>query len=202
MLNLINGNRRIKERNSINVEKMKKREGMITKAKVTVIHQIREGGDLVRVGRLKNVEEVRVTHVIENQCSADLRKVQNISKFLKIISNSTISLTTYKKSGDEVHTPVWVVNIDERGFVRTSMKAGKLKRIRNNSNVIIASCTSRGKINGDKVLAKAVVIEPRNGEYKMINKKFRNKYKLMYYLIMWKNNLTVITSAVIRLSPK
>ena len=127
------------------------------------------------MGRLKNVEEVRVTHVIENQCSVDLRKVQNISKFLKIISNSTISLTTYKKSGDEVHTPVWVVNIDERGFVRTSIKAGKLKRIRNNSNVIIAACTSRGKINGDKVLAKAVVIEPRNGEYKMINKLFINR---------------------------
>ena len=82
------------------------------------------------------------------------------------------------------------------------MKAGKIKRIRDNSNVIIAPCTSRGRITGDKVRAKAVVIEPKKDEYKMINKKFRSKYKLMYYLIMWKNNLPGINSAVIRLSPK
>ena len=119
-----------------------------------------------------------------------------------MLSKGTISLTTYRKSGQEVHTPVWVVNIDERGYVRTSMKAGKIKRIRNNSDVIVAPCTSGGKITGEKVLAKAIIIEPRKDEYKMINKKFRSKYKIMYYLIMWKNNLTGVTSAVIRLSPK
>ena len=119
-----------------------------------------------------------------------------------MLSKGTISLTTYRKSGQEVHTPVWVVNIDERGYVRTSMKAGKIKRIRNNSDVIVAPCTSTGKITGEKVLAKAIIIEPRKDEYKMINKKFRSKYKIMYYLIMWKNNLTGVTSAVIRLSPK
>lgn len=128
--------------------------------------------------------------------------MQSVEKFLKILSKGTINLTTYRKSGQEVHTPVWVVNIDERGYVRTSMKAGKIKRIRNNSDVVIAPCTSSGKITGDKVLAKAVIIEPRKDEYSMINKKFRSKYKIMYYLIMWKNNLTGVTSAVIRLSPK
>ena len=126
----------------------------------------------------------------------------SVEKFVKMLSKDTISLTTYRKSGQEVHTPVWVVNIDERGYVRTSMKAGKIKRIRNNSDVIVAPCTSSGKITGEKILAKAIIIEPRKDEYKMINKKFRNKYKLMYYLIMWKNNLTGVTSAVIRLSPK
>ena len=128
--------------------------------------------------------------------------MQSVEKFLKILSKGTISLTTYRKSGQEVHTPVWVVNIDERGYVRTSMKAGKIKRIRNNSDVVVAPCTSSGKITGEKVLAKAVIIEPRKDEYSMINKKFRSKYKIMYYLIMWKNNLTGVTSAVIRLSPK
>ena len=126
----------------------------------------------------------------------------SVEKFVKMLSKGTISLTTYRKSGQEVHTPVWVVNIDERGYVRTSMKAGKIKRIRNNSDVVVAPCTSSGKITGEKILAKAIIIEPRKDEYKMINKKFRNKYKLMYYLIMWKNNLTGVTSAVIRLSPK
>ena len=128
--------------------------------------------------------------------------MQSVSKFLEILSKGTINITTYRKSGDEVHTPVWIINIDGRGYIRTSMKAGKIKRIRDNSNVIIAPCTSRGRITGDKVRAKAVVIEPMKDEYKMINKKFRSKYKLMYYLIMWKNNLTGINSAVIRLSPK
>ena len=41
-----------------------------------------------------------------------------------------------------------------------------------------------------------------SGEPQLQQPTFRSKYKLMYYLIMWKNNLTGINSTVIRLSPK
>ena len=71
--------------------------------------------------------------------------------FKKIIDSNTINLTTFKKSGVEVHTPVWVVNDEEYGYVRTYFSSGKVKRIMNNHKITLATCTSSGKVIGNKV---------------------------------------------------
>jgi PPOX class probable F420-dependent enzyme len=57
-----------------------------------------------------------------------------------------VSLTTYRKDGTAVATPVWhVVNGGEL-FVVSDADAWKVKRIRNNSHVIVTVCGIRGKI--------------------------------------------------------
>ena len=43
--------------------------------------------------------------------------MQSVSKFLEVLSKGTINITTYRKAGEEVHTPVWIVNID--GYARS-----------------------------------------------------------------------------------
>ena len=79
MLNLTNGNLRIKERNSISVEKKTKREDMTTEPRVSiVIRQIRKGN---QVDRLKNVEEVN--HVTVNRC----RVLEENAKRRKVLEN-------------------------------------------------------------------------------------------------------------------
>jgi PPOX class probable F420-dependent enzyme len=57
-----------------------------------------------------------------------------------------VSLTTYRKNGDTVATPVWHVVSDGELFVVSEAAAGKVKRIRNNSDVVITVCSLRGKI--------------------------------------------------------
>lgn len=57
-----------------------------------------------------------------------------------------VSLTTYRKDGAAVATPVWhVVNGGELVVV-SDASAWKVKRIRNNSRVVVTVCSIRGKI--------------------------------------------------------
>ena len=107
----------------------------------------------------------------------------NLNIYNKILDSKTINLTTYRKSGDVVHTPVWVVTDGTLGYIQTSKSAGKVKRIKNNHKVIIAPCTSSGKITGDKIEIKAEVMELSHTDYEIINKKFKTKYNLLYIVM-------------------
>ena len=119
--------------------------------------------------------------------------------FKKIIDSNTINLTTFKKSGVEVHTPVWVVNDEEYGYVRTYSSSGKVKRKMNNYKVTLASCTSSGNVIGNKVSAKAEILELDKQKYTEINKKFRSKYHIIYFIITLMRKLNHANSTIIRL---
>lgn len=55
-------------------------------------------------------------------------------------------LTTFRKSGTGVATPVWTVAVsDGRVGMWTGAGTGKYNRLRNNPNVTIQACTARGK---------------------------------------------------------
>jgi hypothetical protein len=57
-----------------------------------------------------------------------------------------VSLTTYRKDGTGVATPVWHVTNGDELFVISEARAGKVKRIRNNSHVVVTVCDFRGRI--------------------------------------------------------
>ncbi|MHA2308893.1 MAG: PPOX class F420-dependent oxidoreductase, partial [Candidatus Heimdallarchaeaceae archaeon] len=59
-----------------------------------------------------------------------------------------ISVTTYKRSGQGVATPVWFVFKDGKIFFRSEINTWKVKRLRNNPSVEFAPCTVIGKIIG------------------------------------------------------
>ncbi|MFI7382733.1 PPOX class F420-dependent oxidoreductase [Streptomyces sp. NPDC049813] len=57
-----------------------------------------------------------------------------------------ISLTTYRKDGTPVPTPVWHVVRDEHELlVITAADSWKVKRIRNNGAVTVTACDLRGR---------------------------------------------------------
>ncbi len=63
-------------------------------------------------------------------------------------------LTTTKRDGTAVPTPVWFQGSGGRFVVVTGAESGKVKRIRNNPRVEVAVCNSRGTIlPGAAVLA-------------------------------------------------
>lgn len=63
-----------------------------------------------------------------------------------IARSKYISLTTYRKDGTPVATPVWHA-ADGRGlFVVTEADAWKVKRIRANNHVVVNVCDLRGRI--------------------------------------------------------
>lgn len=69
-----------------------------------------------------------------------------------------ISLTTYRKTGEAVATPVWTVPIDDKIYVSTGAQTGKVKRLRNNTEATVALCDMRGKNVGPAHKATARVV--------------------------------------------
>jgi uncharacterized protein len=69
-----------------------------------------------------------------------------------------ISLTTFRKNGTPVATPVWFGEDAGKLYVMTRGVMGKTKRIRNNPQVRIAPCTIRGKVTGQEFAASARIL--------------------------------------------
>jgi len=82
--------------------------------------------------------------------------------FDQFVNQRTVLLTTYRRDGTPVGTPVNIVVAGDRAFVRTFDTAWKLKRIRNNPTVGIAPSTVRGKPTGPTIGARARVLDGRN----------------------------------------
>ena len=76
-------------------------------------------------------------------------------------SAKTILLTTYKRDGTPVATPVSIAFAGHRAFFRSYDKAWKTKRLRNNPEVEVAASTLRGEPSGPTVHARATLL---NGE--------------------------------------
>ena len=67
-------------------------------------------------------------------------------------------MTTYKRSGEAVPTPLWFGLADGKAYFRTYADAVKIKRIRNNPEVLIGPCDPRGKPKGPMTRATARVV--------------------------------------------
>ena len=85
-----------------------------------------------------------------------------------------ISLTTFRKNGTPVATPVWFGEEDDRLYIMTRSDSGKYKRIRNNPKVRVAPCTIRGVITGSLLDATARILSPEdhNRARQAINRKY------------------------------
>jgi uncharacterized protein len=69
-----------------------------------------------------------------------------------------LSVTTFKRDGTPVATPVWFVQDGGRLLIETESTSGKVKRIRHNPEVLVAPCTASGKLRGDQVSARAEIL--------------------------------------------
>ncbi len=70
-----------------------------------------------------------------------------------------VLVTTYRRNGTPVPTPVWVVRDGAALGVWTPTKSGKIKRIRRNPVVTVAPCTFRGEALGDAVPGRAELLD-------------------------------------------
>jgi hypothetical protein len=60
-----------------------------------------------------------------------------------------ILLTTFRKSGEAVPTPVWFASLDGKLYVWTQSTTGKAKRLRKGGRVQFAPSTFSGKLLGE-----------------------------------------------------
>ncbi len=78
--------------------------------------------------------------------------------FTRLRKANYIILTTFRKNGEPVVTPVWFAEQDGTIYFYTFPGAGKLKRIRHTARVTVAPCTLNGKVTGPSVEGKARIL--------------------------------------------
>jgi len=84
-----------------------------------------------------------------------------------------LALTTYKKDGTPVTTPMWVAVDGNRILTTSDFDAWKLKRIERNPRVRLAPCTIRGRVTGDFVDGRARVMTEAETQEAIAGKKRR-----------------------------
>jgi len=88
---------------------------------------------------------------------------QENNDFAVLQGHGFISLTTFRKSGKAVSTPVRFGVESGKVYVSTGTKSGKVRRIRSNPRVQLAPCTMRGKVVGPTVEAMARILSADEG---------------------------------------
>jgi|SRR3974390_2049897 len=94
-----------------------------------------------------------------------------------------VSLTTFRKNGAGVATPVWFGEEDGKLYVMTRGTMGKSKRIRNNPQVKVAPCTIRGAVTGAEFAATARILPPE--EHKRARATINRKYWMARIPLIW-----------------
>ncbi len=96
-------------------------------------------------------------------------------------SGNYLSFATLKKSGDWVATPVWFAPLEGHYYLFSAGEAGKVKRLRNFSEVRLAPCTVTGKLTGDWLDTTAELLTTPEGEAQALTA-LRRKYGLTMLL--------------------
>ena len=74
-----------------------------------------------------------------------------------------VLLTTFTKDGRPKPTPIWIAPDGDRALVITEKNAWKVKRIRNNAQVMVSPCTRMGEVTGEWVSGQASIDETPEG---------------------------------------
>jgi uncharacterized protein len=101
----------------------------------------------------------------------------------EIRGQNYISLTTFRKNGVGVPTPVWFGEDDTKLYVMARGDSGKVKRLRNNPQVRVAPCTIRGKIKGPEFSGVARILLPQDSP--RARAAVRKKYWLARVSFLW-----------------
>jgi len=94
-----------------------------------------------------------------------------------------VLVTTFRKDGTPVPTPVWALRDGEAVAIWTPTNSGKVKRIRRNPAVTVAPCTFDGRATGPAHSAQAVLLDDAGSDRvrQMIKSKFPITGRLSVY---------------------
>jgi PPOX class probable F420-dependent enzyme len=121
--------------------------------------------------------------------------------FERFTDERQILLTTYRRDGSPVGTPVHVAVEGDVAYVRTFDPSGKLKRMRNNADVEVAPSTLRGRPTGVVSKARTRILE--GDEAAHAASVLAAKYPLLHgRLIPWYHRRKHLVTTQIELSAR
>ena len=122
------------------------------------------------------------------------------SALLALGAEEFVLLTTFRKTGDPVKTPVWIVPGSGRLLVTTSGASGKVKRLRHTARIELTPCNARGaaRIGAVTVTAQALVHSDAD-TLAALDAALLAKYGLKYRAIRASQRLRRTTSETVAL---
>ena len=108
------------------------------------------------------------------------------SKLLALGSERFVSLTTFRRSGVGVSTPVWIARDGDSLVVTTPAGSGKVKRLRNSSRVQLQPCNRMGKVvGGFSPIEASAQIQDDPAVIERLGDVFLAKFRLEYRIFMF-----------------
>ena len=98
------------------------------------------------------------------------------------IEGKYLSVTSFKRDGTGVATPVWFVAENGRLLVETDADSYKARRIRRNATVKVAPCNASGRLRGQPVTAVAEFLP--ESERERVERLLARKYRLNRLLVL------------------
>jgi PPOX class probable F420-dependent enzyme len=77
----------------------------------------------------------------------------------RLASGKYLLVTSFRRDGRAVPTPVWVVRDGDALGAWTVADSGKVKRIRNRADVQVSACDVRGKPSGEQFPGRAEILD-------------------------------------------
>ena len=94
-----------------------------------------------------------------------------------------LSITSFKRDGTGVATPVWFVSDGKRLFAFTDLHSWKIKRIHGNPRVTVASCWPWGKLRREPAPARAEVLTA-TADLEHVRQLLLSHYSISYRVVM------------------
>ena len=94
-----------------------------------------------------------------------------------------LSVTSFKRDGTGIATPVWFVSDGEHLFALTDLHSAKVRRIRRNPHVLVAPCRPGGRLRGEPVPAEAEVLTAGE-DLEHVQRLLLERYKVSYRIVM------------------
>ncbi|MCX4680319.1 PPOX class F420-dependent oxidoreductase [Streptomyces sp. NBC_01433] len=96
-----------------------------------------------------------------------------------------VSLTTFRKDGTPVATPVWAAADGEVLYVWTRSDSWKVKRLRNNSRVLVTVCDMRGRVAEGAPSAEGTARLLDEAGTRAVRKVLARKYTWKFWIVDW-----------------
>jgi uncharacterized protein len=94
-----------------------------------------------------------------------------------------LSVTSFRRDRTGVATLVWFVSDGRRLFALTDLHSAKVRRMRRDPHVLVASCRVDGKLRSEPVPAHAEVLTATS-ELERVQKLLIERYRISYRLVM------------------
>jgi uncharacterized protein len=95
-----------------------------------------------------------------------------------------VSLTTFKRNGEGVSTPMWIGRDGVDLFVWTPAESWKVKRVQHNPRVLLAPSSRFGKVrDGVSAIEGAAAVVDDPATVRRLAREIRKKYGIEYRLV-------------------